>query len=156
MVAPLDKAYTQTYTRTFDQALDFSTAGNLSIEYRFDAVEAAPVTLSLLNANDDVLLSANLAEPVLSEFTNWLIPVYNQGVDLTAVKKVSIEVGTTTVPTNPEGVYFDNLVLRVPGCLEAILGDVNGDCQVNLDDFAEIASSWMTCNRFPAEACFSY
>jgi len=31
--------------------------------------------------------------------------------------------------------------------------DVNGDCRVNLADFAEFASKWLDCQRYPASAC---
>lgn len=42
----------------------------------------------------------------------------------------------------------------VPDCTEEIPGDANGDCQVDLEDLALVASSWLTCNREPQESCF--
>jgi hypothetical protein len=31
--------------------------------------------------------------------------------------------------------------------------DLNGDCKVNLADFAEFASNWLKCQRYPASGC---
>jgi len=31
--------------------------------------------------------------------------------------------------------------------------DLNNDCRVNLQDFAQIAAGWMNCQRYPAETC---
>jgi hypothetical protein len=42
----------------------------------------------------------------------------------------------------------------VPDCTEEIPGDANGDCQVDMEDLALVASSWLTCNREPQESCF--
>ncbi|MCF7955297.1 MAG: right-handed parallel beta-helix repeat-containing protein [Phycisphaerae bacterium] len=38
-------------------------------------------------------------------------------------------------------------------CTEAIPGDVNGDCKVDLKDLAVICLHWLECNREPASAC---
>jgi hypothetical protein len=158
MVVPYGD-YNQVYTRTFVQDMDFSTAANLTIDYRINidaASQVAPVRIKLLNNNDDVLLTATLTDPVLGEFTRWNIPIYNQGVDLSAVRKVTIEVDAAASWVSPDGMYFDELVLRLPVCTGAIPADVNGDCQVNFVDFANMAADWLSCNRVPAEACFSY
>ncbi|MBN2211379.1 MAG: LamG domain-containing protein, partial [Sedimentisphaerales bacterium] len=40
----------------------------------------------------------------------------------------------------------------VPGatiCAEPVVNDINGDCIVNLLDFAEIAAAWLECNEVP-------
>jgi hypothetical protein len=31
--------------------------------------------------------------------------------------------------------------------------DINGDCRINLADFALFASKWLDCQRYPASAC---
>jgi hypothetical protein len=38
-------------------------------------------------------------------------------------------------------------------CSEAIVGDLNNDCQVNFKDFAEMAAHWMECNLEPVTKC---
>jgi len=44
-------------------------------------------------------------------------------------------------------------VLTVYGCEQTMPGDVNKDCKVNLDDFAEMAGNWLECNIEPKEFC---
>jgi len=152
------RTYTQAYTRTFDSALDFSTAARITFEYRHDrdAGTAAAITLKLLDQNDNVLISSTVTDPVLHEFTEWEVPLWGQGVDLRAVKKITFQFTSVPGPVEPETIFIDNLVLRLARCTEPIPGDANGDCQVDLTDLALIASSWLQCNRFPAEACFSF
>ncbi len=41
----------------------------------------------------------------------------------------------------------------VPQCDPPLLGDISGDCYVDLIDFALLASDWMKCNLVPVEAC---
>ncbi|MBN1124775.1 MAG: discoidin domain-containing protein [Sedimentisphaerales bacterium] len=38
-------------------------------------------------------------------------------------------------------------------CLNPIANDLNGDCVINLADFAILAADWTSCNLLPAEAC---
>ena len=38
-------------------------------------------------------------------------------------------------------------------CPEYKAGDINRDCKVNLEDFAELARIWMECGRIPATEC---
>jgi len=41
-----------------------------------------------------------------------------------------------------------------PYCGEHIPYDTNDDCKINLEDFAEWATYWMTCNLVPQSACW--
>jgi formylglycine-generating enzyme required for sulfatase activity len=68
---------------------------------------------------------------------------------------------------SPGDVSYDSLSLAIaangqnvtgfrlvgPYCAAAIAGDVNGDCKIDFEDFAEIASHWAECNLDPVEAC---
>ena len=38
-------------------------------------------------------------------------------------------------------------------CTSRLIGDVNGDCKVDFEDFAIMASQWLECSLFPAGAC---
>ncbi len=40
-------------------------------------------------------------------------------------------------------------------CTGNIEGDLSGDCQVDLEDFAMFAADWMLCNLDPVTACFN-
>ncbi|MBN1787771.1 MAG: hypothetical protein JW806_05190 [Sedimentisphaerales bacterium] len=41
-----------------------------------------------------------------------------------------------------------------PTCIAKPIGDLNGDCIVNLADFALIANNWLQCNIHPSSACW--
>lgn len=38
-------------------------------------------------------------------------------------------------------------------CVVNPLGDINGDCLVTIEDFAELAADWMVCGRAPVSEC---
>jgi hypothetical protein len=44
----------------------------------------------------------------------------------------------------------------IPGasvCPDYKVGDINRDCKVNMEDFAELARIWMECGRIPVSEC---
>ncbi len=43
---------------------------------------------------------------------------------------------------------------EVARCTSRIAGDVNGDCKIDFEDFAIMASRWLECYLEPAEACW--
>jgi hypothetical protein len=45
------------------------------------------------------------------------------------------------------------LAVTAGSCTEWVLSDLNGDCIVNIQDFAIMASEWLTCKRTPPELC---
>jgi len=45
------------------------------------------------------------------------------------------------------------LFLSAGSCSEYSVSDLNGDCIVNMQDLAVMASEWLVCNRVPAELC---
>lgn len=69
-----------------------------------------------------------------------------QGVDLTAVSRIVIGVGTKAAPT-PGGagsILVDNLRLSSPLCLRGYVpADINQDCRADIYDFVEMARSWL-------------
>ncbi len=42
---------------------------------------------------------------------------------------------------------------EVAWCTSRIAGDANGDCKIDFEDFAIMASHWLECYLEPAEAC---
>lgn len=42
---------------------------------------------------------------------------------------------------------------EVAYCRTRMAGDINGDCKVDIDDFALMASNWLECNLEPQETC---
>ncbi|OHB55893.1 MAG: hypothetical protein A2Y12_04820 [Planctomycetes bacterium GWF2_42_9] len=55
----------------------------------------------------------------------------------------------------PATFYLDNVLAEAgtPACSNIIAADLNGDCRVNLVDFARIASRWLECYLDPIEEC---
>jgi ELWxxDGT repeat protein len=45
------------------------------------------------------------------------------------------------------------LSVTAGSCAEWASSDLNGDCIVNMQDFAIMASEWLTCHKIPAELC---
>jgi ELWxxDGT repeat protein len=45
------------------------------------------------------------------------------------------------------------LAVTAGSCTEWVLSDLNGDCIVNMQDLAILASEWMVCKRTPPELC---
>ena len=43
---------------------------------------------------------------------------------------------------------------EVARCASGTAGDVNGDCKIDFEDFAIMASQWLECYLEPAEACW--
>lgn len=54
-------------------------------------------------------------------------------------------------PVSAVELYAD--VTGRPGCPYSLTYDLSGDCEVNLTDFAMIASTWMECGLIPETAC---
>jgi len=75
------------------------------------------------------------------------------GVDLGSVKKVSVGVGNGTQSAQSEAdqdrdhVYIDQIRLCPARCFNTeqldLRGDVNGDCRIDLKDFAIMADGWL-------------
>jgi len=38
-------------------------------------------------------------------------------------------------------------------CTTGMAGDVNGDCKIDFEDYAIMASQWLECYLEPAQAC---
>ncbi|MHC5119463.1 MAG: hypothetical protein ACYSOH_05520, partial [Planctomycetota bacterium] len=56
------------------------------------------------------------------------------------------------VPVDDIIIESATITQNVPFCAEKLPGDVNGDCTINLEDFAMMAENWLACNSITA-AC---
>jgi hypothetical protein len=54
---------------------------------------------------------------------------------------------------NGQSGTFEFSVTADSPCSEVLLSDLDGDCEVNLQDFAIMASEWLSCKKLPAELC---
>lgn len=158
----------QIFTRTFTNTVDLSKCPILTMDYRHDVAAgesgAALVTVSLYNTSNTLLLTSQMTEPIVNWPTTdfgiyvakWNVPIWADRANLTAIKKISIKVAGVASPGANDAFFVDNLAISGPACENPISGDLNGNCQVDFSDFAAFAEGWMTCNRIPADTCFSY
>ncbi len=67
-------------------------------------------------------------------------------VDAIAALTTAAEGGMTDVPVNDVIIQNATVTLNAPVCGEKMLGDIDGDCDVDLADLAELTENWMACN----------
>jgi beta propeller repeat protein len=60
----------------------------------------------------------------------------------------------TDARNNPSQIYYAIVdPVNAADCPNLLHGDSNGDCRVDLIDFAQMAENWLICNRDPISAC---
>jgi len=67
-------------------------------------------------------------------------------VDAIAAVATATEGGMTNVPVTDVIIQSATVSLTAPVCATKLAGDANGDCKVNLADFALFAQNWLKCN----------
>jgi len=84
-----------------------------------------------------------------TQWTQWNI-AYTEltGVDLTQVKKLTLRIGNGTLGGTGK-LYLDDIRRHPTHCLKQPIGDINGDCVTNLEDFSSVAQTWMTDGLWP-------
>ncbi|OHB57617.1 MAG: hypothetical protein A2Y12_17900 [Planctomycetes bacterium GWF2_42_9] len=77
-------------------------------------------------------------------WTVWHIDLQKfTSIDLHAVKSIAIEVGNATTDNASGQMLIDYIRLYPVRCLQNLVGDLNGDCSVNIKDFAIFAQDWL-------------
>ena len=92
-----------------------------------------------------------------AEWQAWGIALQelaDAGVDTSAVKKLVVGIGGRDAPVSGASgtIYIDDIELRVVGCVPEVqpIGDFTGDCVVDFEDVAVMASEWFR-NDLPVE-----
>ena len=107
--------------------------GNYQVYYEYYMGNFYPVTAKLPGyaVFGQVISGMDIVEVIAA------IPTEN-GVDVP-------DIGTfDDVPVND--IIIETAVLSSPVCLEKLEGDIDGDCDVDLTDFAKLAANWLECN----------
>jgi peptidyl-prolyl cis-trans isomerase A (cyclophilin A) len=107
--------------------------GNYQVYYEYYMGNFYPVTAKLPGyaVFGQVISGMDIVEVIAA------IPTEN-GVDVP-------DIGTfDDVPVND--IIIETAVLSSPVCLEKLEGDIDGDCDVDLADFAKLAANWLECN----------
>ena len=73
-------------------------------------------------------------------------------VDAIAALPTTTEGGMANVPINDVIIQNAAVTLDTPVCIEKLEGDIDGDCDVDFADFANLATNWLACNSITA-AC---
>lgn len=72
----------------------------------------------------------------------------DDGIDLANIQKLTIDVGKSG-STGIGQLWLDNIRLYAPMCVDAPAMDLNGNCVVDMEDFAVMASEWLDNGIWP-------
>jgi len=109
----------------------------------------------------DLLPETNLDQALVFDYSNNAYHRLGYAVFGKVISGMDIVEAIAAVPTVngvdvPDIGVFDNVpttdiiietaVLSTPVCLVKLPGDIDGDCDVDLADFAKLAENWLACN----------
>lgn len=164
MEIPFHTSTDVSYTRNFDEVLDFNDTRAIAIEIYYKGGSDDPDSLifKLLDSSESTILEKTITtadfivdegSPVAGQWY-WVYMSLDGVNNIDQVKKMSLSVPSQTQAGT---VKVDNISLRVPYCPPAgIPGDFYNDCQIDMMDVASIGLQWFECDRIPQETCFSY
>jgi hypothetical protein len=144
-------------TNTFAAAQDWTRYGAKALSLAFRGVNANVAQPMFIRLEDAAGKTATVPHPytyaVESEaWRQWDIALTEfSGVNLAAIKKITIGVGNGTnsgqVLEDRDSIYIDNIRLCPARCFNVdqidLRADINGDCVIDLADFAAIADGWL-------------
>ncbi|HBG28106.1 MAG TPA: hypothetical protein DDX75_13535 [Phycisphaerales bacterium] len=135
-----------------DADFDWTGAGVQAIDiwYKGNAANSAAAMYAALddkNGNPIAVITNSDADAVkAADWTVWRIALSDfAGVNLSNVSKFYVGVGSRSNPVSGGSgtVYFDDIGLYPPRCIEKPLEDLNDDCIVDFKDFAIMARNWL-------------
>jgi len=142
-----------------------TTLRALALSYRGVATNDADATLDRLyvavESTDGNMAIVTHDNPSAQTRTTWdvwnidLRDFIDAGVNLTSVKYLYIGSGVRCNETDPNGgegtVWFDNIRLYAPRCVGTPgyrqLGDLSGNCDVNMLDVDVLSTAWLMADR---------
>jgi hypothetical protein len=148
-------------TRTFDSAQDWTANGVKALSLTFRGDDANVEQLFYIRLEDSAGKTGKVEHPYRyagqsEQWQEWDIALEqfaSAGVNLAAVRKITIGFGDGTQSGQSvqdkdfDDVYIDNVRLCPARCFNVaqldLRGDVNGDCVVDLADFAAMADGWL-------------
>jgi hypothetical protein len=158
----IDDVYLYSYAITQDDVINLALLGQNLIP----RINAGPDLQLVMTDSDSILIDAvgsdlngdaltyqwTVVGPAAVEFLTG-IDVEKPTVKFTQQGVYTFRGAVTDGKAGPEGDIFDEVVITVtsPTCQEAIEAgyfletDINGDCHVNLEDFALMAADWVRC-----------
>lgn len=150
--------YLRQYTRTLNPAQDWTANGVKALSLFFrgksDNFEQ-PLFVKLYDSEGHFGTAALPGYAI--QATSWnpwtidLSTIASQGVNLAAIAKIAVGVGSGSSSGQGEGdvdtVWVDDLRFYQARCFNTaglgLYSDANGDCRVDLEDFATLAAEWL-------------
>jgi hypothetical protein len=153
-IAPFYHEFTRTLTPAQDWTANGVKALSLSFRGKSDNVEQR-LYVKLSDAEGHAGIAALPA--YAAQAANWspwsidLSTIAAQGVNLAAIAKVTIGGGdgnkSGQAAKDTDTLWVDDLRLYPPRCFNSagleLYADANGDCRVDLEDFAMLAAEWL-------------
>ena len=144
-------------TRTFASPQDWTADGVKALSLLFRGQNENLEQLMYIKLEDSAVKTSKVAHPykyaVESDvWQQWDVPLsLFEGINLAAIKKITIGVGDGTKSgqelEDRDVVYIDRIGLCPDRCFNVdqvdLRGDINGDCVVDLADFAAMADGWL-------------
>lgn len=133
-----------------------ATTKALSIWVKGDPANAAePLYVALEDGSSNVAVQV-VADAAIAQADQWtevnLALADFAGVDLANVGTLHVGLGDRDNPQvgGSGQLLIDQISLYPPRCLEAPTADVDGDCDVDIDDLAELTGQWLQTGVVPA------
>ncbi len=148
--------YYSTVEKVFAENQDWSEGGvfkSLSISFAGRGMNS-PEYMSVIvkdadGVSDEVQYDGAQSDIKLTTWQEWKIPYSDfPNVDLSRVKSISIRVGDAVSQTDGK-IYIDDIRRYITRCLSNPVGDINGDCKVDLYDFESLAGNWLLDGLWP-------
>jgi hypothetical protein len=146
-------------TRTFAAAQDWTQLGAAALSLAFVGDDTNVEHPMYLKVEDAAGHSAKVQHPftyacqaeVWQDWTIALADFSAGGVDLTAVKKLTIGLGSGQnsgqAGEDRDGIFIDDISLCPARCFNPqnldLRGDLNGDCKVDIEDLLILMDNWL-------------
>ena len=144
-------------TRTFASPQDWTANGVKALSLFFRGEDENVEQPMYIKLEDSAAKISKVAHPYnyaveSGVWRQWDVPLsLFAGVNLTAIKKITIGIGDGTNSSQAledrDIVYIDHIRLCPARCFNVdqvdLRGDINGDCVIDLADFAAMADGWL-------------
>ena len=129
-------------SRTFGSPQDWTEENvkALDLYFRGDSNQAEQMYMTLEDGiTSGTVIYGDANDLTTNDWTVWQIELQDFGINLENVTNITIGFGDVG---GAGTVYFDDIRLYPPRCMGEVYLDLNGDCIVDFEDFAEYAGSW--------------
>ncbi len=143
------------YVTPSGTGVDWSAYDTLTVWFKCTASKE-PLQLNVVNKYGSTVLQVPYGTPAVGDWTRW-------DVDLSPIaanekKQIGrVDIFFTAHYYGVGTAYFDDISVSNSGalvCSDSIVGDLNGDCIVNLNDVQIIGDNWLNCTLLEQSDCW--